>query len=80
MKMAKVHQMGRKQQKSLQTTFINSMKMAEISSKGRKHSGKRRNCFLHAISPLPKCFQGLYNGKTWACFGKGYICLHMLLI
>ena len=28
----------------------------EVLQKGRKHPGKRRNCLLQAISPVPKMF------------------------
>ena len=41
---------------------------------GRKHSGKRRNFSLQAISPFPKVFsKALYcrHVKTRACLGKG---------
>ena len=40
----------------------------------RKHCGKRRNCSLQAISPLPTVFsKDLYfrHIKTRACFEKG---------
>ena len=46
---------------------------------GRKHCGKRRNCFLRAISPFPTVFsEDLYctHIKTKACLGKGYAPLH----
>ena len=41
---------------------------------GGKHSGKRRNCLLRAISPFPTVFsEDLYcrHVKTRACLGKG---------
>ena len=41
---------------------------------GRKHSGKRRNCWLQAISPFPTVFsKDWYNRhmKARACLGKG---------
>ena len=44
------------QNESLQTTISSLTKMAESYPNGRKHSGKRRNCLLRAISPFPTVF------------------------
>ena len=56
----------------------NTLKFNEDGSKfiqmGRKHSGKRRNCSLRAISTFPTVFsKDLYcrHIKTMACLGKG---------
>ena len=60
--------------KSLETTILNSMKMAGVLHTGRKLCGKRRNCLSQAISPFPKVFsQDLYcqQVKPRACLGKG---------
>ena len=48
--------------------------MADLK-KGRKHSGKRRNCSLRAISPFPTVFSKDFNSrhvKIRARLGKGY--------
>ena len=53
--------------KSLQTTILILVEMAE-------NSPKRRNCLLRAISPIPTLFsKELYcrHVKTRACLGKG---------
>ena len=47
---------------------------------GRKHSGKRRNCSLRAISPVPTVFsKDLYCRHiiTRACLGKGSGLMHL---
>ena len=49
-------------------------KWQTVLQKGRKHSGKRRNCLLRAISPFPTVFsKDLYcrHVKTRDCLGKG---------
>ena len=38
------------------TTILNLMKMARVLQEVRKHSGKRRNRSLRAISPFPTVF------------------------
>ena len=46
----------------------------KVPEKGRKHSGKRRNCSLRAISPFSTVFsKDLFCGhvKPRACLGKG---------
>ena len=48
--------------------------MAENFRTGRKHKGKRRNCSLRAISPLPTVFSKdsyCRHVKTRASMGKG---------
>ena len=58
-----------------QTTNFRFNKNGEkVLQKGRKHSGKRRNCSLRAISPFPTLFsKDLYCRliKAKACLGKG---------
>ena len=49
-------------------------KCLKVFETGRKHSGKRRNCSLRAISPFPAVFsKDLYcrHVKTRACLGEG---------
>ena len=46
----------------------------QLSKGGRKHSGKRRNCSLRAISPIPTVFSKrlvLQIRKDNGFFGKG---------
>ena len=46
----------------------------EFFKKGRKHCGKRKNCLLRAISPVPTVFsKDLYcrHIKNQGFFGKG---------
>ena len=39
-------------------------KCLKVFETGRKHSGKRRNCSLRAISPFPSVFQKTYTADT----------------
>ena len=51
-------------------------KWQKVHKTGRKHSGKRRNCSLRAISPFPTVFSKhlcCRHVKTRACLGKGEI-------
>ena len=45
-------------QKSLQTTILNLVEIAE------KHCGERRNCSLRAISPFPTVFSKSLSADT----------------
>ena len=50
-------------------------KWQKVLQKGRKHSGKRRNYSLRAISPFPMVFSKdlpCRRVKTRACLGKGW--------
>ena len=53
--------------------------MAEVLQRDRKHSGKRRNCSLRAISSFPTVFSKdscSRDIKTRACLGsKGLCCM-----
>ena len=58
--------------KTLQTTILDVMKMAESYSKRVENTvGKGKNCSLRAISPV--FLKDLYfrHVKTRACLGKG---------
>ena len=60
--------------KTLQMTITSLMKMAESYPTARKHCGKRRKCYLRAISPFPTVFSKDFHCrhiKTRACLGKG---------
>ena len=49
-------------------------KWPKVIQTGRKHCGKRRNCSLRAISPVPTVFsKGLLPGgvKRCHCVGMG---------
>ena len=50
--------------------------LQKVFETGRKQCGKRINCLLRAIFPLPAVFsKDLYckQVKTRACFGKGWL-------
>ena len=54
--------------------FQSCWKWQKVLQRGRKHSGKRRNCSLWAISPFPAEFsKDLYcwHVQTRACLAKG---------
>ena len=60
--------------KRLQMTISNLNEMARVIQMGRKHCGKRRNCSLRAISPIPTVFsKGLFpwGVKRCHCVGMG---------